>query len=99
MTTPWTLLNADEEYADFHAHIPDSGGVGVRVDLTLHLRRRWAAMATTVDNPDGTHFARSETHVPWDVATRMVADAAREAGLDLSEPPGVTLPTGWEGVE
>lgn len=87
MMTPWTLLNADDEFADFHAHIPDSGGVGVRLDLTLNLLHRRAAMATTVDNEGGEHFARSETSVPWDVAARMVADAARGAGL-----------AGWEGV-
>lgn len=57
---------------DYETSVPDAGGFGVRLRLTIHEAERRAVLFTIIDDEHGEQYARGETPVPYTVACAMV---------------------------
>lgn len=101
-TSPvWEFEQHSDEYVDYAYHVPDAGGYGVYVRLTLNTATRSAYLSALVNDEGGTDYAYGEvSDVPWAVACAMTG-FSRNA---TATPPQVTdrPPLGrgdtWEDV-
>jgi hypothetical protein len=77
-TNPWTFVQQVDEYTDYDAALPDHGGYGVRLRLTIVEREtdgaRYGYLTVVVDDAEhwGTDIAESrDVRLPYAVACAM----------------------------
>jgi hypothetical protein len=68
----WTDPNVECEYRDWHHYVPDAGGYGVRMRLTLNTQERTANLFVEIDDQHGDTHADTGAAVPYAVACAMV---------------------------